>query len=446
MKNKNKFRTVLTLALFLPLSALAGNCWKENLVTKHWTATWATANRTVTAFDAPLDTINNATLRQIVRTSEAGEMLRVSFTNEFGTTPLMIKETHVALRRAGSSIVKSSSNQLTFSGAKSISIQPGARVVSDAIDMNVPHHSEVVISTYLPEDITGSGSPVTYHVRALQTNYLAAGNQAAAVDLDSAATSTAWHFLTSVDVANCWAIPVIATLGDSITDGDQMAAPNEPIDTNARYPDLLSEAILAGGKTAGVINLGISGNQVLSSFLGENPATRLARDVLTQAGVTHLIYLEGINDIGLPVLLSALGIATPVNSAEAIIKGHKQIISAAKAAGLLVIGGTLTPSGSSALPGYIDAIAESKRQTINAWIRDGGAYDIVIDFDAALADPKNPAAMSADLTADGLHPNAAGYQVMADTAFAKIGGILPTKKYEGKYPKQSNNRGRTTKQ
>ena len=168
--------------------------------------------------------------------------------------------------------------------------------------------------------------------------------------------------------------------------------------------------------------------------------------MLTQAGVTHLIYLEGINDIGLPVLLSALGIATPVNSAEAIIKGHKQIISAAKAAGLLVIGGTLTPSGSSALPGYIDAIAESKRQTINAWIRDGGAYDIVIDFDAALADPKNPAAMSADLTADGLHPNAAGYQVMADTAFAKIGGILPTKKYEGKYPRQSNNRERTTKQ
>ena len=180
-----------------------------------------------------------------------------------------------------------------------------------------------------------------------------------------------------------------------------------------------------------MINLGISGNQVLTSFLGENPAARLSRDVLTQTGVTHVIYLGGINDIGLPVLLSVLGIPTPVNSAEAIIAGYKQVISRAKAAGLTVIGGTLTPSGGSALPGYNDATAEAKRQTINAWIRDSGAYDAVIDFDAALADSENPAAMSADLTADGLHPNAAGYQVMADTAFAVIGGRLPAKRYEG---------------
>jgi lysophospholipase L1-like esterase len=122
---------------------------------------------------------------------------------------------------------------------------------------------------------------------------------------------------------------------------------------------------------------------------------------------------------------------TPVNSAEAIIAGHKQVISIAKAAGLFVIGGTLTPSGGSALPGYNDATAEAKRQTINAWIRDSGAYDAVIDFDAALADSENPAVMSADLTADGLHPNAVGYQVMADTAFAAISGILPTKRYAG---------------
>ena len=107
------------------------------------------------------------------------------------------------------------------------------------------------------------------------------------------------------------------------------------------------------------------------------------------------------------------------------------MISRAKAAGLSVIGGTLTPSGGSALPGYNDATAEGKRQTINTWIRESGAYDAVIDFDAALADPDNPSAMRTDLTADGLHPNAAGYQVMADTAFAAIGGVLPPKQYEG---------------
>ena len=431
MKNKNKFRIALVLVMIMPLFAHAENWWEDNLDPVNWTATWATANKTITFFDPPLADINNATLRQVVRISEAGRMVRVSLTNEFGTTPLNINEAHVALRDTGSAIVDSSGKQLTFSGSNSVSILPGARVVSDAVDMDVPDNAELVISAYLPDDVTGSGSPVTYHVRALQTNYIAAGNQAADTDLESATTTTAWHFLASVDVANYWAMPVIATLGDSITDGDQLGAPNEPIDTNVRYPDLLSEAIIAGGKAASVINLGISGNQVLTSFLGENPAARLSRDVLTQTGVTHVIYLEGINDIGLPVLLSVLGIPTPVNSAEAIIAGYKQVISRAKAAGLSVIGGTLTPSGGSALPGYNDATAEAKRQTINAWIRDSGAYDAVIDFDAALADSENPAAMSADLTADGLHPNAAGYQVMADTAFAVIGGRLPPKRYEG---------------
>jgi lysophospholipase L1-like esterase len=431
MKNKNKFKIALVLTLILPLFAQGANWWEDNLEPENWTASWATANKTITIFDGPLPTINNATLRQIVRISEAGRMVRVSFTNEFGTAPLNISEAHVALRDSGSAILDSSGNQLTFSGSGSVSILPGARVVSDAVKMAVPDNAELVISAYLPDDVTASGSPVTYHVRALQTNYIATGNQAANADLENATTSTAWHFLASVDVANFWPMPVIATLGDSITDGDQNGAPNEPVDTNVRYPDLLHKAILAGGKAASVINLGISGNQVLTSFLGENPAARLNRDVLTQAGVTHVIYLEGINDIGLPVLLSVLGIPTPLNSAEAIIAGHKQVISRAKAAGLSVIGGTLSPSGGYAVPGYNDASAEGKRQAVNTWIRESGAYDAVIDFDAALADPENPAAMRADLTADGLHPNAAGYQVMADTAFATVGGLLPAKQFEG---------------
>ena len=146
--------------------------------------------RRITAFDAPLDTINNTTLRQIVRISEAGRMVRVSFSNEFGTTPLIINEAHVALRDSGSAIVERSGKQLTFSGSNSVSILPGARIISDSVDMDVANNTEVVISAYLPEDVTGSGSPVTYHVRALQTNYIAAGNQAADTDLESATTTT----------------------------------------------------------------------------------------------------------------------------------------------------------------------------------------------------------------------------------------------------------------
>ena len=200
---------------------------------------------------------------------------------------------------------------------------------------------------------------------------------------------------------------------------------------NDRYPNLLSEAIIAGGKAVAVINLGISGNQVTTSFLGENPAARLSRDILTQTGVTHVIFAEGINDIGFPVLLSILGIPTPEVSAAQIIEGRKQAIDRAKASGLVVIGGTLSPSGGAALPGYFGEVAEAKRQAVNGWIRDSGAYDVVVDFDAALADSSYPAIMDLAQTADGLHPNSAGYQVMAGAVFAAIGGFLPAKRYEG---------------
>ncbi|MBT5153187.1 MAG: SGNH/GDSL hydrolase family protein [Gammaproteobacteria bacterium] len=431
MRKKSKKITItLVLVLATGVLARADNRHNDHLNKPVWTTSWATANRTVKAFDAPLPKINNATLRQVVRISQGGRMIRVSFTNEQGQRPLSINEAYVAKRDRGAAILDGSGNQLTFSGATSASIPPGKRLTSDPVNMPVLANTELVISAYLPVDITGSGSPVTYHVRALQTNYIAAGNQAAAADLPHSETTTAWYFLANVDVANDCVTPAIATLGDSITDGDQRAAPNEPIDLNVRYPDLLSDAIISGGKAASVINLGISGNQVLTAFLGQSPAERLNRDLLTLSGISHVIYLEGINDIGLPVLLSVLGAPTPTNTANAIIAGHQQIIRHAKDAGLFIIGGTLTPSGGSSLPGYHDAIAEAKRQKINAWIRGSGAYDAVIDFDEALADPEKPSMMRDELTADGLHPNARGYQVMANTAFAAIHEMLPNKQYE----------------
>ena len=429
MRTNSKSITIaLALVMAAHVFAEADHGQPDHADTAFWTTTWATANRTITALDAPLPRINNATLRQVVRISQGGQKIRVSFTNEFGNKPLTINEAHVAKRDHGAAIIHGSGEQLTFSGATTVSILPGERRDSDPINMPVLDNAELVISMYLPDDVTGSESPMTYHVRALQTNYIAAGNHSAASDITFFETTTTWHFLASVDVANDWLTPVIATLGDSITDGDQRVAPNEPVDLNVRYPDLLSEAIIAEGKAASVINLGVSGNQVLQH--GQNPAERLKRDVLTLSGVTHVIYLEGINDIGLPILLSVLGSPTPTNTAATIIAGHQQMIRHAKQAGLFIIGGTLTPSGGSSLPGYHGAIAESKRQKINAWIRDSGAYDAVIDFDAALADPDNPEIMRAGLSADGLHPNAKGYQLMANTALFVLNEMLPNKQPE----------------
>ena len=411
---------VTLLALVCGYPALARDRSETN-----WVATWATASKAKTPFDRALPTLNDVTLRQIVRVSVGGAWVRVWLTNEAGTAPLHIGAATVALRAAGSGIAAGSGRRLRFGGSTGIVIAPGARVVSDPVRLRVGDLSDLSISTYLPDNVTASGSPVTYHVRSLQTSYLASGNQTADESLPGAQTEASWFFLAGVDVLGGERVPVIAAYGDSITDGDQMGFPNEPVDLNARYTNFLARRLLtehghgAFGRAA-VINLGISGNQVTATFLGANAQARLDRDALTQTGVTHLIVTEGINDIGLPGLLTVIGIPTPAISARTIIVGHQQIVARAHARGLKVIGGTLSPSGSSALPGYSGVEVEAKRQAVNTWIRTSGAYDIVVDFDKLLRDPANPAVMRATLSADGLHPNTEGYRRMADAVAAAL--------------------------
>lgn len=426
MRRNRCLRRILT-KLFLAVSltslgtASANSNKSDTHDPQHWAATWATASKVpVAGFDAAAPAINNATLRQIVRISIGGHAIRVWLTNEFGTAPLNIGEARIALQGAGAAIYTASDHALTFGGEDEITIAAGARVVSDPLRMSVPDHTDLSISIYLPDDVSSSGSPVTQHVRALQSNYIAAGNVTRAADFNVSEITTAWHFLSAVDVANRRPMPVIAALGDSITDGDQMPAPNEPVDLNERYTNFLSEVMMRQKRTASVINLGISGNQATNTFIGENSQARLGRDVLAQTGVTHVIFIQGINDIGLPALLTALGIPTPGVSAAQIIAGHQQVVAQIKAAGLIAIGGTLSPSGSSKSPGYSGAVAEGKRQAINKWIRTSDEYDIVVDFDKALRDPIDPTVMKAEVTADGLHPNRVGYQVMADLTYEAI--------------------------
>jgi lysophospholipase L1-like esterase len=172
-----------------------------------------------------------------------------------------------------------------------------------------------------------------------------------------------------------------------------------------------------GKHKMGVLDVGIAGNRVLHDIIGPNALARFDRDVLVQTGVTHVIVLEGINDIG----FSGIGFPDQAVSADEIIAGHKQLIERAHARGLKIFGGTLTPFEGTIFPGYFTPEGEAKRQAVNAWIRTSGEYDAVIDFDAAIRDPMHPSRMLPLYdSGDHLHPGDAGYEAMADAIDLKL--------------------------
>ena len=370
----------------------------------NWVGTWATATQASTSSDLQF---SNQTLRQIVHTSIGGNEVRVTLSNSMGTTPLVVRQAHVALRANGAAIQPSSDRRLSFGGLTSVTIPPGASMVSDPVELNVAPQSDLAISIFLPQTTAAT----TTHSLARQTNYVSLpGNFTDAPVLPVASTTQSWYFLGSVDVVAPKQASAIVTLGDSITDGVLATS-----DANRRWPDRLAQRLQADRSvhTRGVLNLGISGNRVLNDFVGPSALTRFDRDVLGQAGVSHLIVMEGINDIGFASFRP-----DQVVSAEQIIAGHKQIIMRAKTHGLTVLGATLTPFEGA---GYYSQEGEAKRQAVNAWIRSSGAYDGVIDFDRALRDPSNPTQLNPRYdSGDHLHPNDAGFQAMANAVNLKL--------------------------
>lgn len=359
----------------------------------------------------PFD-VADQTLRQIVRTSVAGDRVRVVFSNEFGTVPLSIGGALVALRGKGSSIVAGSGRPLLFSGARAATIPAGAALVSDDVALAVPADVDLAVDLYMPGNTARSTSPVTWHQRSYQTSYVSRpGNHLGAEDLPVAATTLIWHWLSRVEVAADPEAFAVVTVGDSITDGY-----GSDVDTNTRWPDALGRRLRANARTrhASVLNMGIGGNRLLGevvSGFGVNALARFDRDVLAQPRVRYVIVLEGINDIG-------FGAPRGVPSAAALIAAHRQLIARAHAHGITMIGGTLTPFEGA---NYWTAEGEASRKGLNEWIRTSGEYDGVIDFDAATRDTQQPNRFDPRYhVGDWLHPNSAGYTVMAAAADLKL--------------------------
>jgi len=361
----------------------------------------------------PFIQFTNQTLRQIVHTSIGGSKARVVLSNAYGTAPLTIGAAHIALRDKDSAIQPASGRQLTFSGRPTVTIPANAIVYSDPVDLTVPALGDLAIDVYLP-GTTNTPSPLTMHQAAFQTNYVSeTGNHVGVPALPTVATTQSWFVLSRVDVLASASVGGVVTVGDSITDGTR-STPN----TNNRWPDQLMRRLAAqpGGSAVAIANAGIAGNRVLTDGAGANALSRFDLDALSYPCVTHVVVMEGINDIG-----QARQNSTP--TAEDIIAGHKQLIERAHARGIRIYGATLTPFYGAA---YYTEVGEAKRQALNSWIRTGKAYDAVIDFDKATHDPSDPKKfLAAYDSCDHLHPNDAGYKAMADAIDLTLFKPLP---------------------
>lgn len=365
----------LLLGLTTPVDAAPG-----------WVASWGSAMQTPVSSDV---SGTSYTVRNIVKLSARGSAVRIRISNVFSSGPLTVGSASAGVPGTGAAL-EGKARRLTFRGSSTVVVPRGSEVLSDPVHMGLPMPSSLAVS------IWAAAAPAvpTYHRSALSTTYVAPGEHT--WDWGGSAFTqkvSSWYYLSEVSVLTGAPGSVVA-LGDSITDGSGSTS-----GANRRWTD-----VLASRTPLGVVNSGISGNQLLrDGMYGVSGIARTPRDVLERSGVRTLIVLIGINDIK----------ARPDATFEELREGYLKVISLAHSRGVRVLGGTITPMGGYA--GYTDA-REAVRSAVNTWIRTSGSFDGVVDFDAAVRDPARPTWLRDEFARpDRLHLNDAGYQAMGQT-------------------------------
>jgi lysophospholipase L1-like esterase len=391
----------------------AASAWAAD---EHWVTTWSDPQPMIprlppaapppqAAVAAPADPaileiathgFHDQTVRMIVHTSIAGNRLRLRLNSPFDSQQVLLGELHVALRQAGSAIVPGSDRAVLFNSKPAITIGPGMVLVSDPVALSIPAQADVVVSLYLPQD---TGVPSAHN--GGHTSFASrSGDASGAAEITDPIRLLNYYWLAGIDVIAPAKASAIVAFGDSITEG----ARSTP-DTNHSWPALLSARLAADARTAriAIVNMGIGGNRLLHQQTGASALARFDHDVLGQAGARWVIVLLGINDIGRADI-------DPV-TADELIGGYRQLIARAHTHGLKIAGGTLPPYEGAP---YARAEGESMREAVNEWIRHGGAFDAVVDFEAATRDPGNPRRLRPEFdSGDHLHPSDAGYEAMA---------------------------------
>ena len=366
----------------------------------HWVGTWSASPYPVPAGNMPPAALSNSVMRQVVHVSLGGSQLRVQFSNLSGNGSVTINSAHIAVCKAtpavDSTIDTTTDKALAFAGVASVTIAQGKEVWSDPIDFTIASLGNISITTAfgsVPSGLTGhAGSRTTSYQQSGSSNVTAA-------TMASSPTVDSWFYISGMDVMADASANAAVAIGDSITDGR-----GTDTNKNNRWTDIVSARLRANAATANVsmMNQGIGATNLVGG--GTAAQTRFARDVLGQSGVRYAIVFDGVNDIGGGASFASMKTV------------YDQLISAAHAKGLQIFGATITPFGGNA---YYTPAHESVRQQVNTYIR-SGAFDGVLDFDAALTDGGNPPKLQATYAAwaqmDGLHPGPAGYQKMGDSA------------------------------
>lgn len=335
----------------------------------------------------------NVTIRQTVRVAAGGKRLRLRLSNEAGRLAMPIGAVRVGLAGPGGQTPRSV--PVTFGGRTNVVVPISAPLLSDPIDLPTQALDQLNISIYLPRPVERAGHQ-TFQYLAGQP-----GDFTDAATLPAARLARAPALVTGVEVETAGPVNVVVTLGDSITEGVGATAL-----AFRGWPDKLAERLVAARANWSVVNAGISGNRLLRNGAGPNALARFDRDVLSVSGVTAVIILEGINDIGRG--------SNPINgepvTTDALIAAQRQLIARAHARGIRVIGATLTPYKGA---NYYSVDGEAQRQAYNQWIRTSGEFDGVIDFARPLSDAADNLSLDVRYNdRDKLHPNDAGYEAM----------------------------------
>lgn len=369
------------------------NVQNSNAQEKKWTGSWSTAPEFTGKSDMPASSLSDRSVRNIVHISFGGALIRLKLSNEFSSQPVEIKSVFIAdaLGDSWQTNVKTAC-RLTFNGKKNVTISAGKTIWSDALKYNLKSGQRLAITVCY-----GAQTPenATSHRGSRTTSYIINGVATAKSDFENAEKVDHWYNISAIDVmaAN---VPVVAVLGNSITDGRGTTTNKQN-----RWTDIMSNA-LNTEHSCGVLNLGIGGNCVLRGGISQPALMRFDRDILSQSGVTKLIIFEGTNDIG-----GSHGNSEQI--AAELIGAYKTLTAKAKAQGIKVYGATITPFKGS---GWYSYFHEAARQTVNDWIRNSKDFDGIVDFDLLVRDPSDIEKLRFEYSSDWLHLNPSGYEVM----------------------------------